>query len=217
MKLTISTALLTVLVPAAALAQAEIPTDGVGIYLDLDACYFCGIPAPYAVQTAYLIALNPSDLAGISRWEGRLYTSPDPLLAGLNVTLEGGGANDLAAPDFSVTLPTPMPWSQTVLLATLSTFYLGRELLLGIGPCQPSSVDDPPSAAYLGATPGLPWRRLALATWVGEYMPGAPEVRAAFALNAGIYGCGHEYFRSPWCFSVPTEPQSWGAIKGLHR
>lgn len=217
MKLTISTALLAVLVPATALAQAEIPTDGIGIYRDLDACYFCGVPAPYAFETAYLIALNPSDLAGISRWEGRLYTSPDPLLAGLNVTLAGGGVNDLAAPDFSVTLPTPLPWSQTVLLATLTTFYLGGPLLLGIGLCQPSSVGDPASPAYLGATPGLSWRRLTLATWVWEYMPGEPEVRAAFALNNGDYGCGHAYVRSPWCFSVPTEPQSWGAIKGLYR
>jgi hypothetical protein len=158
----------------------------------------------------------PSDLTGIARWECRLYTQPDPLPAGLSLAIAGGGVNELAAPNFRVTLPSPLAWDQTVVLATFSTFYLGGEILMGLGPSEPSSVNDPASPAYTGASPNSPWRRLTLATASG-LMSTAPGVWAAYALNGGSWECYHHLVVSPWCSPLPAEPQSWGAIKGLYR
>lgn len=203
--------------PPAARAQSEIPTDGIGIYTEPEACFHCANFAPFAMVTVYLVALMPSDLSGIASWECRLYTQPDPLLAGLTVTPSGGGANELVAPNYRVTLPAPLAWDQTVVLATLSTFYLGGELLFGIGPCQPSSVGDPGGPAYRGAAPNSAWTRLTAAHWADD-MPSAPDGRAVFGINSDNYSCQHwPLYLSRWCVSVSEEQQSWGAIKGLYR
>ncbi len=124
--------------------------NAIGVYFDLGANVNCGNPAPYAMLNMYLIATGITEASGMSGWEAHVYFNPVPA-AGVTYTYAGVGAvNPLTAPDFQVGLGGgPLPCSPTMLLLTMSTFYLGGPLQIGVGPITTAPPSfSPPSPGY---------------------------------------------------------------------
>jgi hypothetical protein len=99
---------MAVILPAPGLAK-WLPSNSIGVFLDREACSNCGSAAPYLVVTVYVLAVNVSELSGISAWECSLVTNPAIFPVAATVTLENGGVNALTSPDFDVTLPASVP------------------------------------------------------------------------------------------------------------
>jgi hypothetical protein len=198
--------LLAVLALAApAMAGIDPGPNGIGVYFDLGANINCAQPAPYALLNMYLIATNITESSGISGWETHVYFNPVPG-AGVTYTYAGVGAvNPLTAPDFQVGMGGgPLPYSPAVLMLTMSTFYLGGPLSIGLGP-----ITTAPTSFPLTRSPGYaagndPSKLVALkcsSNWPWLSVPNAFLVAGA---NAG--DC-----------PVPTEDTSWGGVKALYQ
>lgn len=197
--------LLAVLALAApAMAGIDPGTNGIGVYFDLGANVNCGAPAPYALLPMYLIATNINETSGISGWETHVYFEPTPG-AGVTYAYAGVGAvNPLTAPDFQVGMGGgPLPYSPAVLLLTMSTFYLGGPLMIGVGPIisAPPSF-SPPSPGY--AAGNAPDRLIKLTPSSNVPIPGS---------NFGYWVAGANAGNCP----VPNEETSWGGVKALYQ
>lgn len=197
--------LVTLLTAALLLTGASAYAQGpntIGVYFDLAGENNCSAAAPYANVNAYLIAKDITVSSGISGWECSVRTEPATLPAGLNVTLANAGLNVLAYPQFQVGLASALPFSPAIVLATMSTFYLGGPVLFGIGPCTPTSFPDAIGPGYAaGDNPGL----------LTRLVPSS-NVPAPFPNTFWVAGIG----AGPTC-PVATENDSWGGVKSLYQ
>lgn len=189
------------LVATSAFAVVDPDPNGFGIYFDQTADNNClTVPAPYVTVTAYLCATNLTT-NGISGWECSIRTMPETLPAGLTVTLMHGALNVLAHPLYNVGIPAVGGVSgNPVVLASLSTFYLGGQIDFAVGPCTPSS--------FGGTSAGF-----AAGDDVGLLVPFVPAADDPFP--------GYEYtyrvasVNGATC-PVANETSSWGNVKALY-
>jgi hypothetical protein len=70
------------------------------MFFDTAAMSNCTAPTPYITLTAYLLATDVSEPAGLSAWECSLVTNPPMLPAQPVVTVESGGTNTLTPTDY---------------------------------------------------------------------------------------------------------------------
>jgi hypothetical protein len=194
--------------PGPGLAQ-WLPANSIGVFFDMSGISICATPAPYTTLTAYVLALNISEASGLSGWECSLITDPATFPAGATVTLDNGGTNALAEPDYAVTLPAAVPRAPIIRLATWTSFYLGGQILFGIGPAHPGRFPDRAGPGYsAGDDPSL-WVRLS--TFCGSpAQPDAHYVAGVHTLICSVDG-------DPDPCRTPIAETTWGAVKDLYR
>ncbi len=212
-----TTAMLAAAIASPCCAQGFVSTDVIGVFLDEEGCYTCGNwgAHPFTVQSAYLILWNPTSEGDIMGWEGSLPTIPSTFPAGFTLEIAGGGVNAATWPELRVSLAAALPRASTVKLATFSTFYLGGPVVFGIGPAHPSSLPDSPAPAYF-ALPDAPTPR-PLEIWSKEFMPGVQGAFEVADATSSTGNCEGPPRPGWWCEATPTEPVTWGAVKGLYR
>jgi len=187
-------------------APVDPGNNGIGIYFDTAAQSQCSQAAPYANVSAYLLATN-LPATGISGWEMAITTNPASLPAGMNVTLANGALNVLSAPNYNVGIPTvggvAPDANGVVVLATISTFYLGGPVEFFIGACgvSPSLPGGPVFAQ--GDNPGI-LRYLVPASNLNAGGLSTPGPWRVAAINGGT------------C-PVATTNDSWGSVKNLYQ
>jgi hypothetical protein len=202
---------LSLFVSGSALAAADPTPNGIGIYFDPNATSNCSNAAVYTSVNAYLIATNLTQ-GGLSGWEATLLVNPTTFPAGLTLDIGGGALNVLTAPVFQVGL-SPSRFGPNVTLLTITTFYLGGPIVLGIAPCQPSSFQGtnpgyadpyaPEILVKLTPASNVPWT---LPIYMGSN-PGPISTANGFVV-AGVNA-------SP-C-PVAVENSTWGGVKDLYK
>jgi hypothetical protein len=208
MRLLLLLALLT-LIPRAATGQVWPEPDAIGVYFDHGGSNNCSLQSPYTQITAYLLVTRLSEPSGLSSWECALVMQPESSFAGSAVALAHGGVNELAPPNYDVTLPAVLPREDIMLLATWSAFYLGGGINVAIGPSSPSHFPEAPGP---GITAGDdPARRLRLQTPCALTLPSYPDLHWV----AGVNGWACASVDGDPC-SVPVAETTWGALKRLY-
>jgi hypothetical protein len=181
-----------------ATAQVDPLPDGIGMYFDTGATEYC-LDFVGGLAEVYLILTHCSQPSGISGWECHVTYTVPPGDYELGWVLPAGSSNASTAPDFVVSLATPMPNAPIILLATYQIlvfnvttvrFYLDH-------------ADNP-------SIPGLPAYRVG--DDPGIVIPlhtifGYPELPVAF-LNPS--------WTDP-CYTFPSAKSSFGSIKALYR
>ena len=199
-------ALLTVAL-AAGVAGAVPGPNSIGVYCDVNASsnWCTGVPSG-AMLNWYLIATGVTESSGLSGWEAHVYFDPMPM-AGVSYTYGGTGAvNPLTAPDFQVGLGGgPIAQAPAMVVLTMGTFYLGGELLIGVGPITtaPTSFPDTNTPGYAAGN--------------------APEVLIPLWPSSDqqpIEGVDHAYWvcgiNTPSPINDVTDT-SWGSVKALYQ
>ncbi len=198
------------LVATQACAQVDPDPDGIGVYFDQTALDNClENPCWFSCVKAYLIATNIS-ADGMLGWECSLRTWPDPLPVPLQVDLGfpellvPGGLNVLDKfPSLAVMYSEPVGQGDpTIVLATLSTMYLGGIIQFGIGPFVWSTPALPGGPAYVPGDDPLEWRYLHPSSDTPFY-----DYEDTY-LVAAIGEC---------LCAVPAEVDSWGRVKTLYQ
>jgi len=186
-------------------APIDPATNGVGVYFDMLATQQCASPAPYAMTNAYLLATRVGS-HGLGGWEMGLSTVPATLPAGLTVTLANNALNVLAHPNYNVGIPIAggvLPNADgVILLATLSTFYLGGPIEFYIGACDPASRPGGPVFAQ-GDDPG-----------VLNYLVPASNLNAGLLTTPGPWRVAA--INGSTC-PVATTNDSWTNVKALYQ
>lgn len=200
----LAVALLTVAL-AASVAGAAPGPDRIGVYCDVDATQNCCTPPPYAMLDLYLIATGVTESSGLSGWETHVYFDPTPS-AGITYTYAGVGAlNVLTAPDFQVGIGGgTIPQSPAMLLVTMSTFYLGGPLKVGVGPIitAPTSFPDTNTPGYAaGNAPEVLVPLWPVRNWYE--VDGAPGAYWVASVNTDCVN--------------PSAETSWGSVKTLYQ
>jgi hypothetical protein len=199
--------LLALLASGAAIGQNSGP-NLIGIYFDPDLRVNCGVAHPYTTLTAYVLAMDVSEPSGLAGWELSLLTEPATLPFPLHVTIENGGTNALADPDYEVFLPAVMPQSRIIRLASFRMFYVGGEVSFGIGPAHPGHFPASPGPGYAAGDDSTRWIRLHVPCALG--LASRPDSY----IVATTGGC--PLLDDNWCIT-PVEADSWGAVKALYR
>lgn len=196
MKRLIALALLAALAGGGGKATAQVDPrpDGLGMYFDTGATVYCreAVTGPVSL---YLILTNCSQPSGISGWECHATYDIPPGCYEIGWTLAEGSSNESTAPDFVVSLATPMPNAPTMLLATLGLLiFCPDAIFFYLGPADSPSIPGLPAYA-VGDDPGI---MIPL-----HLISGNPDFPVA-SLN-------------DWCFSADAEETSFGSIKALYR
>lgn len=173
--------------------------DGIGVFFDQGATTNCAVLAPYTPLTVYLIAIGISEPSGLSGWQAGVFTYPATLPVPFTVNAPGCIVG-CSLPYVQSVLLTPVPRAPAIVLATMSTFYLGGIVWLGVGPYQPTPPENP-GLAYVA---GDGSNRLIRLT---PYACGSP-VAGDPAWVAGVDVVE--------CCGLPAEDTSWGSIKRLY-
>jgi len=187
-----------------ALTQTDPGPDSIGIYFDQGGVGNCATRAPFTQVTAYLVATRISDSSGIAGWAARILFNPAEIPAGVSYTLLPSGwlpDPGPAYPDIVVSLPWCLPAAPAVPLLVVSFFYMGGQVMLGVGPAYPFSA-SPQGPGY--APCGAPGQLTALFPSGDVPWPGIPGGYVVAAVSP-TGGC-----------PVPAEPTSWGAVKALY-
>jgi hypothetical protein len=215
-KLLIVAAVLALSVAPALANPIDAGNNGLGVFFDTGATINCATPTPYTTLTGYLIAYNlTAPSGGLSAFEATLCINPTTFAAGL--TLDGGAGfiNALTPPVFFCGI-SPARSGQTIILVTISTFYLGGPIQFGVGPSVPSSFNGM-AAGYADAIdPGIlvpfvpscatPWT---LPIWKGsntdERLPANGPANSFLVASVPCPG------------PVATENSTWGGVKDLYK
>lgn len=205
-KLLVLLAVLALAAPAA--AGLDPGTNGIGVYFDVEGNSNCASPAPYAPLNMYLLATNINEPSGVSGWEAHVYFNPTPG-AGVTYSYMGTGAlNVLTAPDFQVGIGGgALPYAPAINLLTMNTFYLGGQLLIGVGEIITKATSFPVTHKPGFAAGNDPSRLVGLTPSSNVPWPGAAPFLAyvVAGVNAGI-NC-----------PVPNAESSWGNVKALYQ
>ena len=192
---------------AAAAGQSDPTSPKIGIYADthLWRCAHCAYPGAYSNLSLYIIASDLGGTAGIASWEAQVLYDPALFPAGIGWTPAGDEAvlAPWPLPNFHVTIPTGLPAAPAVLLMTMTTFWLGGQGVVGLGPCDPSSVGNA-GPAYALVTEPADWEVFAPARASWPW----PGVANGFVL-AEI-----NHFE---CCPDAAAQSSWSAVKSLYR
>lgn len=197
------------LLAAAQTAAAEPVADGIGIYCAPDGFESCCFSAtPYFVRSFYVVASNLSEPSGIACWEAKILYDPAAWPAGITWSVRGEGAVFAPedAPVFRVCIPAGIARTPAMTLLTISTFYLGGVLELGLGPTDPSMVGGAgPAYAPVGAPTSWKAFQVLLGRWLSSWpWPGEPG------------GFGAAMIGTLSCHVRDIDASSWGAIKSLY-
>ncbi len=214
-KLIALTALSLLIAPVAAAAPVDPTPNGVGIYFDTEGISNCAYAEPYTNLTAYVLLTNPTS-ASIIGWEAALLINPTSFPAGITFDIGPDALNVFTVPNFNVGYLQPHSGNPITLL-TITTFYLGGPVVLGLGsanPCFPGPdpcldyVDGVDQSLLVQFVPSvtLPWT-------LPAYGFGGPAPSYFCYAMAGVNAMGAP--GSP-CAEVAVEEASWGGVKALY-
>jgi hypothetical protein len=179
-------------------AQVDPRPDGIGMYFDTGATEYCleFIGGPLEI---YLILTHCSQPSGISGWECHANYSIPSGDYELGWVLPAGSANASTAPDFVVSLATPMPSTPTILLATYQILVFDpATVYYCLGP-----ADDP-------SIPGFPAYR------AGDDSDIVIPLHTIFGYPELPVAILNPRWDDP-CHTVPSAKTTFGSVKALYR
>ncbi len=185
-------------------AQGTFPVDGIGIYFDQEGIANCSYAPSYTLVTAYLVVTQLTEASGLSGWQLRFATNPDPPPAGISFSLMQPGVSILPPPTFEVLLSAAVPQAPTITLLSMTLFHMGIPIDFAVGPTDPSLFPTDPGPCYAVGDDPSTWRRLSV--WEGAPLTGQPGMWI-------VAGLGQS---STLCSPDPVEPLTWGALKRLY-
>jgi hypothetical protein len=142
----------------------------------------------------YLVLTDATETTGVSAWECHVDSELAPGTVPLGWELMGEAINISTPPDFVVGLSYPLPYSEDIVLAALHLWVAYDECSY----FETRAADDP-------TIPGSP-----------AYIP-AHDPGLIIPLTVGSARIGYEPARLNCICVIPTEQDSWGAVKAIYQ
>ncbi len=192
------------IVPAS--AQVNHRDDGMGIYFDLDATFFCYDYSPLqglTEITAYLMLTRPSTpQPSVLAWEARLEIEGNPLIPipASWIVIGEGATHYGSGPDYIVGVDVPITGSVTM-LAYITLTFIGYEV-------------DPGAAFTIGRIPGSTTfpEGPGYTAEVGNPIPAGLPAIGDWSRPSAYITWGMD-FCNP---IIPNKIMTWGAVKSLY-